>query len=210
MIDRPGRAWCGVALALGLGSAIVAAVPSAVALSTALDWQPALAWRQPWRAWSAAFVHYSALHLAANACGLALAAALGWTMRAPPRLALAWLAAWPLTQLGLLAQPALLHYGGLSGVLHAGVAVAALHLAWRGARGERWIGAVLLAGLALKVISEAPWGAPLRYPAGWDIAVAPAAHACGLVAGVLCVIAAEAAWGAFGNSALRTRVASGG
>ena len=101
------------------------------------------------------------------------------------RLALAWLAAWPLTQLGLLAQPALLHYGGLSGVLHAGVAVAALHLAWRGGRGERWIGAALLGGLALKVASEAPWGAPLRHPAGWDIAVAPAAHACGLVAGLL-------------------------
>ena len=210
MIDRPGRAWCSVALALGLGSAIVAAVPSAVALSTAFDWQPVLVWREPWRAWSAAFVHYSALHLAANACGLVLVAALGWTVRAPPRLALAWLAAWPLTQLGLLAQPALLHYGGLSGVLHAGVAVAALHLVWRGARSERWIGAALLGGLALKVLSEAPWGAPLRHPPGWDIAVAPAAHACGLVAGVLCAVAVEIACGLLRDSSVRTRVVSGG
>ena len=181
MLNHPGRAWCAVALVLALGTALAVIAPT-----TALDWQPPLAWREPWRAWTAAFVHYSALHLAANAAGLLLVAALGLVARAPLRLALAWLAAWPLTQLGLLAQPALLHYGGLSGVLHAGVAVAALHLAWRGGRGERWIGAALLAGLVLKVASEAPWGAPLRHPAGWDIAVAPAAHACGLAAGLLC------------------------
>lgn len=190
LLGRPGRAWCGVALALAFGAVLAVGVPA-----TLLDWQPALAWREPWRAWSAAFVHYSALHLAANACGLALVAALGAAMYAPRRLALAWLAAWPLTQLGLLLQPALLHYGGLSGVLHAGVAVAALHLAWRGARGERWIGAALLCGLTLKVLSEAPWGAALRHPTGWDIAVAPAAHAWGLVAGVLCAVVVETLWG---------------
>ena len=187
MLNPPGRAWLALALALALGTSLAAIAPSA-----ALDWQPSLAWREPWRAWTAAFVHYSALHLAANAAGLLLVAALGVVARVPPRLALAWLAAWPLTQLGLLAQPALLHYGGLSGVLHAGVAVAALHLAWRGGRGERWIGAALLGGLALKVASEAPWGAPLRHPAGWDIAVAPAAHACGLAAGLLCAAVALA------------------
>ena len=187
MLNPPGRAWLAIALALALGTALAAIAPTAT-----LDWQPALAWREPWRAWTAAFVHYSALHLAANAAGLLLVAALGVAARVPPRLALAWLAAWPLTQLGLLAQPALLHYGGLSGVLHAGVAVAALHLVWRGGRGERWIGAALLGGLALKVAGEAPWGAPLRHPTGWDIAVAPAAHACGLVAGLLCAALALA------------------
>ena len=187
MLTSPGRAWCAIALALALGTVLATITPTA-----ALDWQPALAWREPWRAWTAAFVHYSALHLAANAAGLLLVAALGVAARTPLRLALAWLAAWPLTQLGLLAQPALLHYGGLSGVLHASVAVAALHLAWRGERGERWIGAALLGGLVLKVAGEAPWGAPLRHPAGWDIAVAPAAHACGLAAGLLCAAVALA------------------
>ena len=187
MLNHPGRAWLVVALALALGTALATLAPVA-----ARDWQPTLAWREPWRAWTAAFVHYSALHLAANAAGLLLVAALGVAARVPPRLALAWFVAWPLTQLGLLVQPALLHYGGLSGVLHAGVAVAALHLAWRGRGGERWIGAALLGGLALKVSSEAPWGAPLRHPAGWDIAVAPAAHACGLAAGLLCAAVALA------------------
>ena len=190
--------WLAVALALALGTTLAAIAPAA-----ALDWQPALAWREPWRAWTAAFVHYSALHLAANAAGLMLVAALGVAARVPRQAALAWFLAWPLTQFGLLVQPALLHYGGLSGVLHAGVAVAALHLAWRGRRGERWIGAALLGGLVLKVISEAPWGAPLRHPAGWDIAVAPAAHACGLAAGLLCGM------GVWGWSGWRRRARGG-
>jgi hypothetical protein len=37
--------------------------------------------------------------------------------------------------------------------------------------------------LLVKVVSESPWGAPLRQVPGWDIAVAPFAHASGLVAG---------------------------
>jgi hypothetical protein len=49
----------------------------------------------------------------------------------------AWVCAWPLTQLGLLMRPDLSHYGGLSGVLHAGAAIVALHLVWRGARARR-------------------------------------------------------------------------
>jgi hypothetical protein len=47
-------------------------------LSTeALDWQPTQVLRQPWRAWSAALVHLSSLHLAANLAGAALVGALG-------------------------------------------------------------------------------------------------------------------------------------
>lgn len=178
---KPWAPWCGVALLLAAGTLATAGTGT-----SALDWQPALAWREPWRAWTAAFVHYSALHRAANVLGLLLVAALGVAMRAPPRLALAWFAAWPLTHLGLLAEPALAHYGGLSGVLHAGVAVAAVYLVRRGEGGQRWIGAALFAGLVLKVLGEAPWGPPLRHPAEWDIAVAPVAHACGAVAGACC------------------------
>ncbi|HEY2925743.1 MAG TPA: hypothetical protein VGJ65_02660, partial [Albitalea sp.] len=50
----------------------------------------------------------------------------------------------------------------------------------------------IAAGLALKVVSESPWGAPLRHPPGWDIAVAPLAHASGALAGALCAGVAEA------------------
>ena len=157
----------------------------------ALDWQPARAWSQPWRAFTAVAVHYSALHLGANLLGALLVAALGALARAPVRMVWAWSAAWPLTQLGLLIKPELLHYGGLSGVLHAGVAVAALYLVMDGARSQRVIGAAILAGTSIKVLLEAPWGPALRYGDGWDIAVAPLAHATGLISGLLCAAAAQ-------------------
>jgi len=156
-----------------------------------LDWQPALALGQPWRAWSAVAVHYSALHLAANLAGALLVGALGHVARVPARSVVAWLVAWPLTQAALLLQPALLHYGGLSGVLHAGVAVVALHLRFVAAPRLRRIGAAILAVLVIKVLSETPWTGVLRYPAGWDIAVAPLGHASGAVAGALCSLIAE-------------------
>ena len=183
-------AWTGIATTLGLVALLGLRVPHEW-----LDWQPSLALAEPWRAWSAAWVHYSALHLAANAAGLVLVAALGWAARAPTRVALAWFAAWPLTHFGLLLQPALLHYGGLSGVLHAGVAAVAVHLLWTGSHAQRWLGVAILGGLLLKVLGEAPWGAPLRHGSGWDIAVAPFAHASGLVAGGLCSALAEALHG---------------
>jgi rhomboid family GlyGly-CTERM serine protease len=158
-----------------------------------LDWQPALAWHEPWRAWTAALVHLSALHLAANLAGAALVGALGYVARVLRRSVLAWLVAWPLTHLALLARPDLSQYAGLSGVLHAGVAVVAVHLVATARGLRRAIGAALLAALALKVAGETPWAAEaLRHPAGWDIAIAPFAHASGLVAGTVASALAEA------------------
>ena len=63
-------------------------------------------------------------------------------------------------------------------MLHAGVAVVAVHLIATARGLRRAIGLAVLAGLALKVAGETPWAAEaLRHPAGWDIAVAPFAHA---------------------------------
>jgi len=187
---RPARAWIATAAALAVLALAGSTWPAAT-----LDWQPALAAREPWRAFTAVAVHYSTLHLAANLAGAAALAVLGWAAAAPPAWAVAWLAAWPLTHLGLLCAPELAHYGGLSGVLHAGAAIVAIGLlgpdAARGAGAmRRWIGAALLAGLALKLLHEAPWQAPLlRHPPGWDIAVAPLAHLTGAAAGLLCALA---------------------
>ncbi|MEO6744999.1 MAG: rhombosortase [Caldimonas sp.] len=181
------RAWIG--LAAGLCVAAVAATLSGIA-PDAIDWQPARAANEPWRAFSAAAVHYSMLHLAANLAGAALVAALGAAAGVTPAAVAAWACAWPLTQLGLLVRPDLSHYGGLSGVLHAGAAVVAVHLLWHGVGARRAIGAALAAGLVCKVLIEAPWGAPLRIGTGWDFATAPLAHATGLVAGTLCAAAA--------------------
>ncbi len=157
-----------------------------------LAWQPELAWREPWRAWTAAFVHYSGLHLAANLAGAVLVGAWGWAARVPVRCVVAWGVAWPLTQIGLLVQPALRQYGGLSGVLHAGVVVVALHLMFEGKRSQARIGAATLLVVIVKVLVETPWAGPLSHPAGWDIAVAPMAHASGLVAGMSTALAAQA------------------
>ena len=150
------------------------------------DWQPSLAGTQPWRWWSAAGVHFSPLHLGANGLGLALVGLLGWRAACDGRAALAWALAWPLTHLGLLLQPALAHYGGLSGVLHAGVAVACCQLLAQGRPGQRRIAWLVLLGLATKVLLESPWQGPVRVVPGWDIATAPLAHASGTVAGLLC------------------------
>lgn len=171
-------AWVGCAGLMAFG-----AVLGALAPRDALEWQPALALRQPWRWFSAAAVHYSAAHLGVNLLGAALVGALGWAARVPAAMALAWILAWPLTHLALLLQSELTHYGGLSGVLHAGVAVVAVHLVCEGA-GHRIIGAVMTVLLAAKIAGEAPW-VPVHH-AELGIVVAPLAHATGAVAGAAC------------------------
>jgi len=179
-------AWSSFAISLVLGAALLWPVPREL-----IDWQPALWWRQPWRAFSAVFVHYSVLHLAANCAGGLLVSALGHAAGMPWRTVLAWLIAWPLTQLGLLMQPELLHYGGLSGVLHAGVAVVAVHLLVAGSSTQRRVAALILVVLVAKVLHEAPWQGALQHREGWDIAIAPLAHATGAVSGAICAAIAE-------------------
>ena len=158
-----------------------------------IDWQPDLVATQPWRAWTAVAVHYSGMHLAGNLAGTALVGALGWVSRLPMRATLAWCLAWPLTHWGLLLQPSLSHYGGLSGVVHAGVAIVSAHLVFNGRGRQRPIGALMFLLLVGKVVSEEPWGAPLRYAQGWDIALAPLAHATGALAGLFFVALLELA-----------------
>jgi rhomboid family GlyGly-CTERM serine protease len=186
---RPGSlAWWTVAACLALGSLAAWWIDS-----VRLDWQPGLVAAQPWRWWSGAWVHWSWGHLAANLAGTALIGALGARAHADRADAWAWFVAWPITQLGLLLQPALLHYGGLSGVLHAGVVVAAIGLLQRESGLRRGVGALILAGVALKVGLEQPWQGALRQTPGWSIVIAPAAHFSGAVAGLLCGLAA-ASW----------------
>jgi len=175
--------WAALALLL-LGMALIGwSMPA-----SRIDWQPALAAHEPWRAFTAVGVHYSRLHLNANLIGLALVMLLGLAARLPPRAALAWALAWPLTHFGLLLQPDLAHYGGLSGVLHAGVAAAAVQMLFERLAALRWLGAAIAAALVWKIAGEAPWAATVSQPAGWDIAVAPGAHLSGVLAGTACAL----------------------
>jgi len=186
-VSRGAAAWVASSTALALLAALLFFAPR-----SALDWQPALALAEPWRAWTAAFVHWTPWHLAANAIGCAVVAAFGWAAQVPPRATLAWLAAWPLTHVALAWQPGLASYGGLSGVLHAGVVVAAWQPLRRGQGRARALGAFVLAGLAVKIVLEAPWRAPTQLVSGWDFPVAPLAHATGALAGLLCAVLADA------------------
>jgi len=172
--------WAGLCALFALASLLAWPLPTEL-----LDWQPS----KPWRAFSAAFVHLSTLHLLGNLAGCAVLAWLGRAARLPARCAMAWLLAWPLTQLALLLQPALLHFGGLSGVLHGGVAITVVELLLTRRGRERSIAALVGLGLALKLWLEQPLAEPvLRQVDGLDIAVVPFSHLAGAVAGALCAL----------------------
>lgn len=181
------RDWAVLSTLLALGALAMYGLPR-----EALDWQPGRMASEPWRAWTAAFVHLSPGHLQANLLGCGVVAMFGIAAGVPRSATLAWLVAWPLTHAALALQPGLLHYAGLSGVLHAGVAIAALWLCRRGTGRSRWIGAAVLAGLALKLGLEQSWLAPTQVQAGWDIRIAGIAHLSGSVAGLACGAVAQA------------------
>ena len=156
----------------------------------ALDWQPALRRRNP-GAPSA-----PPASTTARCTWPPTWPARRWSPRSASRPACrarcvaAWACAWPLTQLGLLVRPDLLHYGGLSGVLHAGAAIVALHLVWRGARLRRLIGAAPRRRSRLQGPDRSAVGraAARRDRLGLRHR---AARACDrLVAGTLCALAA--------------------
>lgn len=168
-----------MALLLAVASVVAWPLPSAL-----LEWNGPGALFEPWRWWTAATVHRSGLHFAANLAGCAVVAAFGLTARVPDRASWAWFAAWPLTHLALVVRPDLVSYGGLSGVLHAGVAIVAFHLARREQGRRRAIGWAVLVGLTLKIMLERPWGPVLVASPDWNFFVAPWAHGAGALVGL--------------------------
>jgi len=182
-VTRGTLAWVATALLLAALAAFLRSAPHG-----ALDWQPGIASSQPWRAWSAAFVHWSAWHLAANLIGCAVVAAFGVAARVPSRASVAWLLAWPLGHAALALQPTLASYGGLSGVLHAGVAIAGWHAACHDTGRRRLVGVAVLLGLALKLVLESSWSHAVQVVPEWDFPVASLAHLTGALAGLLCAV----------------------
>ena len=138
-----GAAWvvlaallCGGAVVVTLLSRDGGVAPLESPFALALVWQPALGLQETWRLWTGAWVHWSIAHLLVNTAGAAVLAFVGWRARTPASAALAWFIAWPLTHAFMAAVGAdrlatlMPHYGGLSGVLHAGAIVLGLTLAW--------------------------------------------------------------------------------
>jgi hypothetical protein len=152
------RAWVALALGLGLGAWFFSAWPVE---PHRWDWEPAVAASQPWRAFTAAWVHLSLGHLAMNILACFTLAALGWAGGLPRSAALAWLLAWPMTAwmpsaVGpLWPMVAADHIAGLSGALHAGVAVAAVWIGVRGRGPQRGLGLLLGVGQRRHTWAEA-------------------------------------------------------
>lgn len=181
MKSAPGRSWAALAAVLALASVLALWLPASW-----LDWQPDLAVHEPWRSFTAAFVHWSDQHLVANLFAAAVVGAYGWAAQVPRALTLAWLASWPLSHAMLLVRPELAHYGGLSGMLHGGVAITCLWLLTHDRGGRRVVGGLVTLGLFIKLTTETPWGPALQHPQEWDIAVVPLAHTTGALAGFVC------------------------
>lgn len=194
-MNRTPWAWTALCLLLAVGC--IAAWLAGRPLD--LEW-----WREDWDAswtwWTAALVHRSAAHGAANLLALGALALLGQTLRVPLHQALALLAAWPLSTLGLMLFPEIERYAGLSSVLHAAVAVLVVHCAFTRVL-QGWSG-LLGAGLAAKLVAEAAWDQPLVFEHEWGFTVATAAHLTGALAGTACALLAYGVCRIFFTSAV--------
>ncbi len=193
----PSRAWLAVC---GLhGAASLLLWPLDAGARQALTWRAASWLDQPWTWWTSAWVHMNTAHLAGNLLALGALAVVGGLLRPDGRAVLAWLLAWPLTQLSLLLWPQVGYAVGLSGLLHAGTVVIAMQLALgRMAlrHGRRW-GVLLALGALAKTALERGWSEPLLWDAATGIPVVQAAHLGGVAWGLL-LGALAAAWPARG------------
>ena len=177
-VDAQARAWAACCLAWAVLSLGFHALSGG-----AWEWRYDLAWGEPWRWWSAAWVHFGATHLAMNLAGCGVVAALGRAARLGSLWVWAWVLAWPLSHLGLLLHEPGLAFRGLSGVLHAGVAVASVALIGAQDRRQRRWGGILAVGLALKVLWELPQPGDWALGPGGDFVVATGAHVGGVLSG---------------------------
>ncbi|MDR2128262.1 MAG: hypothetical protein LBP52_04270 [Burkholderiaceae bacterium] len=138
---------------------------------------------RPWTLWSSALVHHLPPHGIGNVLALAALAVLGHTLAATPNDAAALLLAWPLSALALFLWPQVTGFHGLSGVVHAAVAIVAMRAAADPAM--RWLGQFLALGLLFKLALEHGWAAPVGYHSDWGFNVVYAAHLTGALAGFL-------------------------
>jgi membrane associated rhomboid family serine protease len=155
--------------------------------------QSPLVWRasewagQPWTLWTSAWIHLNPPHLISNLLALGGVAAAGWVLRPDVRCTLAWLLAWPLTQIALLWWPQVTYAAGLSGLMHAGTLLLAVQIALDRIpiRGSRFWGGLLIWGVLTKVVLERGWSQPIVWDAGNHLAVVQAAHVTGAFWGVV-------------------------
>ncbi len=156
-------------------------------LTGALTWQ-AMDWQsRPWTLWTTAWVHLNTPHLIGNQMALGAMTAMAWIVHPPRLCTLAWLLAWPLTTLTLLWWPQIGYAVGLSGVLHAGALVLAVHLLFKRMavpKARRWGGLLALAVMS-KLMLEQGWSHPVVWSPGNEMSVVQAAHLAGSAWGLV-------------------------
>lgn len=182
------KAWPGLCALLGVLSVVFWLLDppgyAAAQLPGLLSWDAALWWQRPWTLWTASLVHLSGSHLLANLASLAALAVLGAALHARQSAALALFMAWPLGTASLLLWPGVMHYRGLSGLIHAAVLALWAHAAINSI--AKPISFVLLAGVLLKLMMEHAWSQPMAFDPGWGFNVVYAAHLGGAAAGAAC------------------------
>lgn len=146
-----------------------------------LTWQADDGLSRAWTLWSSAWVHLNTPHLIGNQLALGALTAFAWMVRPPLTSALAWLLAWPLMQASLPLWPQIGYAVGLSGVLHAGVAVLTVQLLRQRIampQARRW-GLLLGLGLLVKLGLERGWDHPVVWDTANDMAVVRGANLAG-------------------------------
>jgi membrane associated rhomboid family serine protease len=158
-------------------------------VAQALTWRAGETLSQPWTWWTTAWVHIHTPHLVANQLALGALAALAWVFRPDRAATLAWALAWPLSTVALLAWPQVGYSAGLSGVLHAAVAVAGTTLCMqRRMVGLRYWGGGLLSGLVFKLVLEQAWHQPVVWDDAANLSVVRAVHLSGAISGVVLAV----------------------
>ncbi|RYX94567.1 MAG: rhomboid family intramembrane serine protease [Comamonadaceae bacterium] len=187
-------AWPVLCAALALASVAAWFMGPAAA---GLQWDVSSWLHRPWTLWTSAVVHLSAGHLLANLLALGALAILGAALRVGRPAALALLAAWPLGTLALTAWPQVKQYSGLSGLIHAAVAILWAHAA---ITRKAWpLSFVVFAGVLFKLLTEHAWKTPIAFDPAWGFNVVYAAHLSGALAGAASGLLA-AAWLSRGSS----------
>ena len=173
--------WCTLALTAG---AFVASLVPALAALLVYD-RAAIMEGELWRLASGHLVHFSSAHLAAN---LLVLLPTGYVLEIhwPQDARNVYAIAMPLIGIAvLLFEPGLAQFGGASGVVFAILGALAARMAMLSGR-WRICGAVLLAGLLIKLIAE--------FGIGWsflasvdsqDFVAVPLSHLAGLFAAAL-------------------------
>ena len=180
------KLWLSLCLLHAVASMLVWWAGAPVA--QALTWKADTWLQQPWTLWTTPWVHIHTPHLIGNQLAVGALAAMAWLIRPNVVASLAWLLAWPTLALALPLWPHIGYAVGLSGLIHAAVAVVAVQLLWGQAplvpRGRRW-GGLLAAGLCGKLALEQGWHWPVVWSNSASMSVVQAAHLTGAVAGAV-------------------------